>query len=287
MKSKNDAFSVRWRYAAGRGAFIWQLMFTETGIIVGQKRFTHGRRALFFCIDIMTGKVLHDDYLLMDHVHPVPAGEGWFVGLETTLNNLVYCYSYQSGSPEHQGVWAVDFRADSVIWSRPDIFFAANLGHTLLVYQLSVFGGFPERHFLLIDPYTGNVVRSLGLDSSAVNALRQEIVQEEERQHVVLPGFVTQEMTEERLAMNRFGVAETIRCECILQWPLTVAALHEQGESTGTWQSSLKVWSKDLLVYTDCMEECVEKPSLNNFLIRKENLYYLKNKEELVCVALS
>ena len=35
------------------------------------------------------------------------------------------------------------------------------------------------------------------------------------------------------------------------------------------------------------MEVSVEKPFLNNFLIRKENLYYLKNKEELVCVALS
>ena len=30
-----------------------------------------------------------------------------------------------------------------MVWSRPDIIFAANLDHELLVYQLSAFGGFP------------------------------------------------------------------------------------------------------------------------------------------------
>ena len=286
MKSKQEKFSVRWSYYAGHGALIWQLMFTETGYLVGQKRFTPSRRALFFCIDIMTGDVVRDDYLLMDHLHPVPAGEGWFVGLETTLKNLVYFYTYHFQSPEHKGVWAVDFRADRVMWSRSDIVFAANLDHAFLVYQPASFGGFPERHFLLIDPFTGEDIQSFDLDSSAVNTLRQEVLQEEERQKVVLPDFVTEKMMEECLAMERVGIAATAKCECIVQWPLTIAALHEQNELTGAWHSSLKIWEMDLLVYSDVMEECVEKPSLNNFLMREENLYYLKNKEELVCVSL-
>jgi hypothetical protein len=287
MESREKQLSVRWRYDAGNGALIWQLMFTETGDLIGQKRFAVNRRALFFCIDIMTGKVIRDDYLLMDHHHPVPAGEGWFVGLETTLSSLVYCYTYHSQSPEHMGIWAIDLRADNVVWSRPDISFAANLDQEFLVYQLSVFGGFPERHFLLIDPFTGQDIRPLGLDSPAVNAIRQEVAQEEERQKVILPEFVTEEMAEERMALHRAGITETTRCECIVQGSLTVAALHEQRELTGVWHSFLKVWRMDTLVYTDSMEDGVEKPCLNNFLIRCENLYYLKNKEELVCVALS
>ena len=125
MKSTQKQLSLRWCYHAGHGALIWQLMFTETGDLIGQKRFTADRRALFFSIDILTGKVLCDDYLLMDHHHPVPAGDGWFVGLETTLGNLVYCYAYQSESPEHKGIWALDLRDNRVVWSRPDIVFAA------------------------------------------------------------------------------------------------------------------------------------------------------------------
>lgn len=287
MKSKEQELSVSWRYGAGSGALIWQLMFTETGDLIGQKRFASNRKTLFFCIDLLTGKVIRDDYLLMDHVHPVPAGSGWFVGLETTLRNLVYCYAYQPQSPEHKGIWAVDFRADRIVWSRSDVVFAANLDHEFLVYQLSAFGGFPERHFQLIDPFTGDVIRSLGLDSPAINEIRQEVVQEEERQQVTLPDFVTGEMTRERLALLRVGIADTTRCECIVKGPFTVAAIHEPVDLTGLWRSFLNVWRLDILVFADCMEEGVEKPSLNNFLIRSENLYYLKNKEELVCVALS
>ena len=84
MKSPNKQLSLRWRYHAGPGALIWQLMFTETGDLIGQKRFAADRRALFFSIDITNGKVVCDDYLLMDHHQSLPAGDGWFTGLETT-----------------------------------------------------------------------------------------------------------------------------------------------------------------------------------------------------------
>jgi len=286
MKSKEEQLSVCWHFNAGHGALIWQLMFTETGDLIGHKRFAASRRSLFFCIDIVTGRVIRDDYLLMDHLHPVPAGEGWLVGLETTLGNLVYCYAYNSQSPEHKGIWAIDFRLDKVVWSRHDIVFAANLDHEFLVYQLSVFGGFPERHFLLINPFTGENTQTLGLESASVNAIRQEVVPEEERQQVILPCFVTDEMAEERMTLQRASISKTARCECIIRGPLTIVALHEQGKSD-LWHSYLNVWRMNSLVYEDSMAEGIEKPSLNNFLIRCDNLYYLKNKEELVCVALS
>ena len=52
MKSPNKQLSLRWRYHAGPGALIWQLMFTETGDLIGQKRFAadHGR---FFSLLIL------------------------------------------------------------------------------------------------------------------------------------------------------------------------------------------------------------------------------------------
>ena len=103
----------------------------------------------------------------------------------------------------------------------------------------------------------------------------------------MLSELVTREATEERRALQRVGITEATRCECILKGIFTVAAVHEQRESSGLWHSFLNVWAMDSLVYADTMEESIEKPCLNNFLIRRENLYYLKNKEELVCVALT
>jgi len=287
MKNKDDMFSVRWHYDAGRGAIVWQLMFTETGDLVGQKRFPADRRALFFCIDTVTGKVFCDDYLLMDHVYSVPAGDGWFTGLETISKDLAYCYACQPQSPEHKGIWAIDFRADKVVWARSDIGFIANLDNAFLVSQSSVFGGFPEQKFLLVDPCTGMNLDQSVLGSAQVNVLRENVLQEKVRQNVVLPEVVAEEMAEERLALQQIGIPETIRCECIMKGVLMVAALHEQRELSGAWDSFLKVWHMNRLVYTDCMAKDIGHPCMNNFLIHGDDLFYIRNREELVCVALS
>ena len=283
---KQEELTVRWQYGAGCGALVWQLMFTQTGDLIGQKRVAASRQALFFGIDTLTGKIFLDDYLFLDHIHSLSPAESWFMVLETTLGELVYCSACQPNSPERQGIWAVDFRNGNVVWSRPDLVYVANLEDEFLVYKPSAFAGFPERHFLLIDPATGADIHSSGLDTLDVNALRAEVVQEEVRQQVTLPEFVTEGMAE-RMALQRVGVAETTRCECIVHGSLTVAVLHEPAQLPDFWDSSLKVWRSDCLVYEDTLEESVEKPGLNNFLIRSDSLYYLKAREELVCIALS
>ncbi|MFZ4800540.1 MAG: hypothetical protein ACOYLR_00910 [Chlorobium sp.] len=287
MNNHREQLAVRWRYHAGHGALVWQMMFTETGDLIGQKRFTATRKALFFGIETSTGHLFRNNYLLMDHLHPLPAGEGWFTGIETVRGALVYCYACQPYSPEHQGVWALDVRAGEVVWSRSDISFIANLGDEFLVCRTSLFNGFPEREFLLIDPMSGTVVSNAALESHQVHAIRENVLPEEERQQIILPKFVLEGMPEEQLALQRVGVADTSRCECIVHCSVTVAALHELSISTGVWRSTLAVWRMDGLVYEECMEDVADKPCLNNFLIQGDHLYYLKGKEELVCVVLS
>ena len=288
MKNNKEQLSLRWRYHAGSGALVWQLMFTEAGnLIIGQKRFAADRQALFFCIDTLTGTVLLNDYVLMEHFSTDPAGDGWFTGLETTSKHLAYCYACQPQSPEHRGIWAIDFRTGRVAWSRPDIGFVANLDEKFLVCQSSVFGGFPERQFLLVDSLTGNDIPLSALDSAQVNAVRADVVPEEVRQKVILPEFVTEGMKKDRLSLQQAGISETGRCECIVKGMLTVVVRHEQAEFSGTWHSFLDVWHKDCLVYVDCLENDVDSPGFNNFLIQSDNLYYIREKEELVCVAIS
>jgi hypothetical protein len=287
MMNKKEELSVRWRYRAGSDALIWQLMFTCTGNLIGQKRFMGSRQAFFFCIDILSGKVIRDDYFFADPLHPLSAAQGWFTGLETTLGDLVYCNTCQPHSPEHQGIWAVDFKRGKVVWSRPEIVFAANLDAEFLVYKPLAFAGFPERHFMLIDPFTGADIRLFELDSPEVNRIRGSAVQEEVRQQVILPEFVTGGMDLERMGLQNPGVDGTARYECIVNGSFTVAAVHEPGTLSGTWNSFLQVWQNDRQVYADTLEEHVEKPGMNNFLIRSDTLYYLKAREELVCVALS
>ncbi len=284
MKGSLKELEAQWRYLAGPDGLIWQLMFTAKGDLVGQKRFPATRQARLFGIDISSGKAFSDDYLLLDDCNGVPAGEGWFTGIETTTDDLVCCYAYRQHSPEHQGIWAVDLRRERVAWSRPELVFAANLQSELLVYRTSVFAGFPERHFLSIDPETGADIRQFGDDAHAVNQLRDEAMAEDLRQEILLPDFVTDAVTSERL--QAAGVPESARCECIQQGELLVAALHEPDGLTGQWSSSLRVWRGGRLLYQDLMDSKVERPGFSNFLIRQGTLYYIAGKSQLVSVAL-
>ncbi|MEI6638083.1 MAG: hypothetical protein FDX02_06145 [Chlorobium sp.] len=287
MKPGDEPLAVRWRYDAGRGALVWQLMFTETGDLIGQKRFSSDRRALFFAIQPLTGRVFCDDYLLMDDGQGTPAGEGWFTGIETIRGGLVYCYVSLPHSPEHKGIWCIDFTTGQVVWSRSDIEFIANLEEEFLVCQTSLFGGFPERQFLFVDALTGLEISKPPLDAAQVNAIRAAVVPEELRQRIILPGFVRDGIADELPGLEGFTVSETSRYESIVYGALTVVALHEQRILSALWRSSIKVWRKSSLVYEECMEAGVDKPCLNNFLIQRDNLYYLREREELLCVALS
>ncbi len=283
----DQQLTALWRYNAGSDAMVWQMMFTDNGDLIGQKRCLSKREAFFFALDTVTGNLFCDNYVLMDALQAVPAGEGWFTGLETTSGNFAYCYACQSCSPEHQGLWAIDFRSGSVVWSRADLTFIANLGETLLVCKTSFFNGFPERHFLRVDPLTGRELDQFPLDMADVNPLRADAAHEEVRQQILLPDVVLDGMAEAQSILQRVGVAAASRCELLVHDSFIIAAEHQFSASTALWHSTLQLWQHDQLLYCDVMEENALQPSLNTMLLRGTKLYYIKAKNELICVVLS
>ncbi|WP_223294257.1 DUF4905 domain-containing protein [Chlorobium phaeobacteroides] len=286
MNNGTMRFTRRWSFHAGEGALVWQLVFPQTGEVVGQKLLRESRRSLFFSLDSATGRVLFDDLPLIGDDGSLNTPDGWYTGIETTAHHLVYCYCYQRESPEHLGLWAIDPGSGQVVWARRDVVFVANLEETFLVYTPSSFGGFPERHYLLLDPLAGSTVRTIGFDSMTANALRREMTPEEDRQGLLLPQFVSEGMVEETLALRRAGIDAPQHCECIVLGPLLVAARYEPSSVSGRWNTVLGVWFDAVRVYEEVMEKDGEKPCLNNFLIRDLSLYYIKEKEELISVSL-
>ncbi len=274
---------IRWRYLAGDDAMIWRLMFTRSGALVGQKRCLNQRRSLFFSIDDRSGQILVDDYLLLISEGGALAGEGWFTGIETVSENLVYLHSYQENSPEHRGLWAVDAATGRVVWFRGDIVYCITIEEGFLVYIPSVFAGFPERNYLIVDPLTGREMRRPGNDSGAVNALRLEGLSEEERQEVTLPEFAVEGSFQCRMPRDACAAATELT-ECLTVDNVTVVADHERHQFSGAWQSTLRIVYEGELLYEDIMAENRDVPAVNSFLLRNRGLYYIKEASELIVV---
>jgi hypothetical protein len=275
-RSMPHSAEALWSWHGGSGVLIWQLMFSGNDMVMGIKRCARRRAATLFCLESSTGCVLRDNFVLTGGGETdLPVGEGWMTGLETTHGNLLFCHAYQPGSPEHQGIWAVDLVGNGIVWSRPDLVYAANLGDSLLAYRPKVFAGFPERDYWLIDPLSGRELDHPGLEHERTNRLRLMAESEQERQGIMLPdsGF------------DESGQVEHIDCG---DWRAN--AFHRmRNEKDGTvlWESFLTVTAGDRLLYEDKMASSETMPVFNNFLIRKKRLYYIKEKESLISVAVS
>lgn len=265
-----------WQWHGGNGAMIWQLMFSPNGLVMGIKRFAEERRTTLFCLDAATGRSLCDDFVLTETIDTeIPVGGGWMIGLETTHADWLVCHAYQPGSPEHQGIWVVDLPAKKVAWSRPDLVFAANLGDRFLVYKTRVFAGFPERDYFLLDPESGQEVESAAVDQERAHRLRNDAASEQERQEIVLPDS----------GVNLDGHVERIGYGA-----MTVTALHrirstESGDLV--WDSVLEISSADRVLYEDRMATSVSVPAFSNFLMKSGHVYYIREKNELICVPVS
>ncbi|MBM3423566.1 MAG: DUF4905 domain-containing protein [Chlorobi bacterium] len=273
----------RWMYSAGENTAVWQFMFTGSGRITGQKRNRKERRSLFFSIDELSGQVLFDDYLLFDQATQQPVGESWFTGMETVSEQFVFLHAWQQNSPEHIGLWAVDPDTGSVVWARRDVVCCGMLDEGLLVYNPSVFAGFPERSYLIIDSLTGIEIRRPDNDTGTINALRSALQPETFRQNVILPDTVVEGSAESGLIRER-EPSVPAHCECIVSGPLVAAAFHEFDERSGLWRSLLRIWWDRDICYQDILAERSERPAVSSFLLRTGVLYYLRNETELIAL---
>jgi hypothetical protein len=248
-------------------------MFPEGGIVAGLKRNPVSRTASLFCLEAESGRNISDDFVpVVAEGSDLPVGEGWMIGLETTHRGVLFCHAFQSGSPEHQGLWAVDLLSRRMVWGRPEAVFAANLGDALLVYRNRMFAGFPEREYWLIDPRNGEVIESLGTGHERPNLLRISAESEESRQGIVLP----------EARMSADGPVEVIEAGVVV-----AEGRHTPSLLPGAWSSTVRASVGGLTVHEATMAAASPAPLFNNFLIRGSMLYYIKENEELVGVMLS
>lgn len=265
----------RWLWQSGDGSVIWQLMFSGDELVMGMCRNPAELRATLFCLHASSGEVLCDNFV--PESDAVPVGDGWLVGLETTLDGILFCHAFQPGSPEHQGIWALDLPGKRVAWSRADLVFAANLDETFLVYRSRVFAGYPEREYWLIDPRTGIEIEPSFMETAQANRLRLSAANEQERQRIHLP-VAAIDATGNHVEKIEWG-----------DWRVTASHRMISGEDgAGVWDSRLMIVSAaGHCLLGDTMAEGVPVPAFNNFLIREGRLYYIKENNGLVSVALS
>lgn len=261
-----------WTRPAGGDALIWKIMFTGSGLVVCENRIPGARDTSYTCCREEDGATVLDRFsprTVVEGEAPTPG----MTGLETVGEKLFYIHAYQPDSPEHRGLWAIDPLRGGLAWARADCAFTAHVAEGMLVYRAGSFAGFPERHYLLLDPSSGGIQDEPGRDTNRVAQLRSKALCEETRQDVLLP------RADGGSAPRPGELREYIRKGELL---LTVDHA-SAGPETG-FDARIRVRRRGVTVYEDTLACNTPAPCVNYFLLRGVRLYYIRNMNELVSV---
>jgi hypothetical protein len=106
-----ERIKPRWVFTAG--GVLWRILFSDTGIIVGEDRDEEVQTLSFFFLDESSGKILRKGEKY---------GGGWWSGIEAIDGTTVYIHGYASPDmPIHKGIIAVDIFSGNILWENPDL----------------------------------------------------------------------------------------------------------------------------------------------------------------------
>lgn len=112
---RTETLKPAWRYDPG--AFLWRILPAGEETIVGEARPDSPGSVRFFCLNTRTGRPLWEDR---------DFGLGWWCGIEGVSGGILYLHRFASPDlPVHKGVYAVDVRTGSQLWSAGDLRFVS------------------------------------------------------------------------------------------------------------------------------------------------------------------
>lgn len=118
-------FSPNWQYSATHT--LWRLMFSDTGLILGEDRDTNNKTVMFFCLDASSGTVLWEK---------MEFAERWWIGLEGVSGERIFFHGFKKPDmPEHQSIICADIHTGKELWRNNDCAFLATDAHYVYGYR--------------------------------------------------------------------------------------------------------------------------------------------------------
>lgn len=156
------------KYSHNNKRQIFRLIPTDTGKIIIEERDTENKLAYFNCLHIDSGKKIFK-HLQLD--------EKFWLGIEAIYNDVIFFHKFvKPDLPQHNGIIAYDINNKQTIWEDKNRTFLFVKDEKIYAFQQR----FEDREFVTLNYLTGEVVDELGIDSDAINKLREDIINSED-----------------------------------------------------------------------------------------------------------
>lgn len=228
---------------------IWKLEIdAATELIFAETRNSENRTVAFSSFSLKTGQV----YFL-----EVMMEEKWLTGMEGARKGVLFLHGYKSPqSPEHKVIIALDGFTGKQLWADYNFSLEAFTTQGLLAADQR----FQTKKTVLLDGQTG----SLLVGTKDLQDDFQEI------RHPPLLRLLP-----ENIASLITGTI-TGEISCLNYNPYLIISLHTQSE--GLLLQQLFIIENDTIVYHDLLNEHIQKLQPEAFVMVKNHLVYIKNK---------
>ncbi|MFB3057045.1 MAG: DUF4905 domain-containing protein [Ignavibacteriaceae bacterium] len=189
------------KYTHNNKRQIFRLIPTNTGKIIIEERDTEKKLAFFNCLQIDSGKKIFK-HLQLD--------EKFWLGIEAIYNDVIFFHKFiKPDLPQHNGIVAYDINQKRTIWEDKNRTFLFINDDKIYAFKQR----FEDREFVTLNYITGEVIDELGIDSDAVNLLREEAINSEDFSSYHFPGsFNTNSFDQQR----ENGILSKLREEHII-----------------------------------------------------------------------
>lgn len=167
---------IKKKYTHNNKRQIFRLIPTDTGKIIIEERDTEKKQAYFSCLHIDSGKKIFK-HLQFD--------EKFWLGIEAIYNDVIYFHKFvKPDLPQHNGIIAYDINNKRTIWEDENRTFSFVKDEKIYAFQQR----FEDREFVTLNYLTGELIDELGIDSDAINLLREDAINSEDFSSYRFPG---------------------------------------------------------------------------------------------------
>jgi hypothetical protein len=233
---------------------IWRFEIDElSGILCAEIRLNEDRRVYFASLNINTAEVYFND---------LTAPERWFTGIEAVYDGVLLLHNDQSETgPVHKGIVAVDAVTGAVLWSNYTFAFDHLSVDGPIVYDTQV----QPKKLFLVDIKTGATTR-----------IYPPQVHKQLDNSIVLPGMVQANVIDlQPLQLHPYG-----NIVHYLEYNnYRIVSLHAL--KGGQLTQHLYLIADNIVVYEDLLNDAIQKIQPEAFILHKNRLIYIRNRNEL------
>ena len=237
-------------------AQIWKLdINSHSNLLFAEVRNEENRQVAFTCINLDNGNINFKNLSLP---------EKWLTGLQGSLNGIMFLHGYQSAqSPAHKGITAINALNGATLWS----------SYTDAIHLISINGPVtyntqiqPKKLFLT-DASTGKTIRSF--DPVADQPVPLDIQIPRIIEHLPPDIDIDVQAVQGDIHYMEYN-------------DLRIVSLHRLSNNMLT--QSLHIIDKGVTIYTDLLNDDIQKLQPESFILYRNKLIYIANRTSLKVV---